>query len=202
MAAVGAADSCHPVYYSSGLKKLMGKNIRKLRKLTDHAVIPWVTPGYSSTQYPCKWVYDVVLESYGSGVTGLYWYCFKETEAADLYYYAKAMEAVNPVAGVIYKSEPLAGISCNNKDFSVSALQKDGKYVLLISNYEVQGNARPLTIRLPEKIKGALWDLARKKKLIDNVSRQIKINFIPGVKGSHTALYYIGNTTPDFISKK
>ena len=187
---------CHPVYYSSGKAEAIGRELRRLRRLTDGTqIIPWMTGGYSSigyqVEYPSVWVYDRVLENYGSGIRGIYWFAFQKFEAADLYYYAKAMEAIVPVAELICGSKPLDGIQCDRPSYSVTGIAKGEDVLLLVSNYNEPAPAT-LTVTLPEAIAGRVRDLARKMPAGEVAGRKVTIPFEPGATGAHTALYYLG----------
>ena len=93
------------VFYRPAKAGGTGTELREYRKLLKQGnMIPWMTTGYSvgggsgNVEYPPEWVYDYVLEAYGSGVRGIYWFAFFKFESSDFYYHARAMDAVNPVA--------------------------------------------------------------------------------------------------------
>ena len=187
---------CHPVYYSSGKAEAIGRELRRLRRLTDGTqIIPWMSGGYSTigfqVEYPSVWVYDRVLENYGSGIHGIYWFAYQKFEAADLYYYAKAMESIVPVAELVCDSKPLAGIECDNPAYSVTGITKGQDVLLLVSNYSKPARAT-LTVTLPEAMTGGVRDLARKRPAGAVTGRKVTIPFEPGAPGAHTALYYVG----------
>jgi len=187
---------CHPVYYTSAKAKAMGVELRRLRRLTDGTqILPWLTAGYSAASYQVEytspWVYDRVLETYGSGIRGIYWFAFQKFEAADLYYYAKAMEAVVPVAEIVDDCEPVDGITCDKPGYSVTGVRRGRDLLLLVSNYDEPAPAT-LTVTLPEAMAGRVCDLARKRPAGPVRGRKVTIPFEPGAPGAHTALYYVG----------
>ena len=187
---------CHPVYYSSGKAEAIGRELRRLRRLTDGTqIIPWMSGGYSNigyqVEYPSVWVYDRVLENYGSGICGIYWFAYQKFEAADLYYYAKAMEAVAPVAELVCDSRPLDGIRCDKPTYSVTGIRNGQDTLLLVSNYR-QPVPMELRISLTEGVTGHLWDLTLRRSAGPVSGRHVVVCFKPGVEGGHTALYYIG----------
>ncbi len=195
----GAADMCHPVFYTSSFAKGMGRKLREMKRYYSCKVVPWLTMGYSPppVEYPSEWVYDFVLEAYGSGIEGIYWYS-PVMEAADFYYYAKAMESVNPVSQLLTEAEAVPDISCENANFGVSGLKNKNQYIILISSYE-ENQDSAVRLELPSYVKGRVWDLARANQVatVDG-SGKLFLNFVPGVEGAHTALYFIGEEAPVF----
>ena len=187
---------CHPVYYSSAKAKAMGVELRRLRRLTDGTqILPWLTPGYSASDYQVEyvspWLYDRVLETYGSGIRGIYWFAFQKFEAADFYYYAKAMDSVTPVAEIVCDSKPLDDITCDKSGYSVTGIRRGSDVLLLVSNYDKPSPAT-LTVTVPGAMTGRVYDLARKRPAGPVDGRKVTIPFEPGVPGAHAALYYVG----------
>ncbi|MEK6795068.1 MAG: sugar-binding protein [Spirochaetota bacterium] len=192
-----AADFCHPVNYKSQNAKFYGERMRELRAmLPDGDIIPWVTAGYTldmTIEYPTEWVYNYVLETYGSGLRGIYWFLFEKFEGSDLYYYAKAMEAVNPVSELIYDSKPLENVKGSIPSVSVNAIANGRETVLLLSDYSDKASIGRIEITLPAELSGTVWDLARKKICGRMSGRMVIIdNWQPIMPEVHTALYYIG----------
>jgi len=198
MARAGAVDYCHPVFYRSGKAKATGEEIRRLRKqMRKGEMIPWMTTGYTdaggnNVEYPSEWVYDYVLEAYGSGVKGIYWFAFSKFESSDYYYHAKAMESINPVAEIIYDGEPLEGVTSDTPSIEVSAIRGENQdVVLLMSDYESKSPAA-VTVSFPIVLKGKVWRLAEREICGEADGKNLTVQFRPGVEGAHCALYYIG----------
>jgi Carbohydrate family 9 binding domain-like/Laminin G domain len=197
MSAAGVVDYCEPVYYRSGRAKNTGQEIRSLRKhLKESNMIPWFTAGYvvsnGNIEYPTEWVYDYTLEGYASGIRGQFWFFFAGFEGSDFFYYAKAMEAVNQVAEMVYDAKPLDGIECDKAGVSVTGLINKNQILLLVSDYGKTPYVGPVTVTLPIKAKGQVWDLARKQVAGSVNGQKIVLKFAPGVKGAHTAIYRVG----------
>ncbi|MCJ8330835.1 MAG: hypothetical protein HRT89_19575 [Lentisphaeria bacterium] len=191
------ADIANPAIYYSMKALIIGERIRKIRSLmNDGDVMPHVTMGYLDAagwerEFPNEWVYDQVLEIYGNGARGIGWFCYAKMEGADLYYYAKAMAAINPVAELIYDSEPVKGVSASGI-YSATAIKKGNAYLILVSEYE-NGKPGKVKITLPVSVSGRLTDLSHKKELGKVNGKVIELDFKPGVDGAFTALYLIGN---------
>ncbi len=191
-------DFAHPVRYSSGNAGSYGRKMRKLRSyLVDGNIIPWLTAGYiikgESREYPTEWVYNYVLETFGSGLRGTYWFDFTKFEGSDMYYFAKAMESVVPVADLIWNSKPVKGVKCDQPSVSATVLESGGSYIILLSDYSKNPSFGSLTLTLPEAPAGKVWDLARKTSGGKIVGNKIIINeFQPIEKNTDTALYYVG----------
>jgi len=194
MLAAGAVQYCQPVGYRTSKAGAWGVELRVHRQgLKAAQVMPWMTTGYSTqVEYPSEWVYDYVLEAYGSGVGGIFWFAFPSMEGADYYYHAKAMEAVVPVAEIIYDSVPIEGIRSRQPGFSVTGLRRGKDVLLLVSNYDKPAPAE-VTATLPFASAGGVWDLARKRAGGSVDGRTVTIRFQPGASGAHTALYYVGS---------
>ena len=190
-----AVEYCQPVCYGAAKARDWGKELRAHRKLVNSAanLMPWMTTGFAVThvEYPPEWVYDYVLEAYGSGVGGIFWFAFAYMEGCDYYYHAKAMEAVVPVAEMLHDGRPIDGITCNKPGYSVTGLRRGEDVVLLVSNYDSPAPAK-LIVTLPEAVKGQVRDLARKTSSRSVRGHQVRIAFEPGVRGGHTALYHVG----------
>ncbi|NQZ68879.1 MAG: hypothetical protein HRT89_12510 [Lentisphaeria bacterium] len=186
--------ACPSIYYS--MKALVaGEKIRRIRALMDNGdIIPHATMGYLDTggwerEYPSVWVHDQVLEIYGSGARGIAWFCFAKMEGSDLYYYAKAMQAINPVAELIYDSEPVKGVSAAGI-YSATAIKKGDSYLILVSEYE-NGKSGKVKVTFPVSVSGRLTDLSHKKDLGKVEGKVIEFDFKPGAEGAFTALYLI-----------
>ena len=191
-------DFCHPVRYASKNSDDYGREMRKFKGiLKDGRIIPWVTAGFivpnGSIEFPTEWVYNYVLETFGSGLSGTYWFDFTKFEGSDMYYFAKAMESVVPIADLIWDSKPVKGVSCNKASVSATALKSGDSYIILLSDYSKKPNFGSLTVTLPAAPIGKVWDLARKKSggRIDG-NKVIINNFQPIEKNTDTAMYYIG----------
>lgn len=192
---VGHAE---PVFYNTQ-KDSTGSEIRRMRRLIDHGdLIPWFTTGFHVAggrpiEYPSEWVYDRVLEGYGNGIRGINWFTFKNFEAADFYYYAKAIESIKQVDNLIYDSQPLDNVAIN-KPYKVTAIKhlKTKSILLLISEY-TKGASGKVVVTLPVSIAqgSQLYDLARHKKIKTISGRRMTFTFNPGVKGAHTSLFLI-----------
>lgn len=188
-------DFANPALYKSMKALVSGERIRHIRALLDAGnVIPHATMGYLDSfgwevEYPTEWVYDNVLEIYGSGARGIGWFCFQKMEGSDLYYYARAMEAINPVAGLIYDSVPVEGVKASGM-YSATAIRKGSSYLILVSEYE-DGRSGKVTVTLPTSVSGRLTDLSHKQDLGKVNGRSVVADFRPGVKGAFTALYLI-----------
>ncbi len=192
-------DFCHPVRYASKNADDYGREMRKFRAMMkDGNIIPWVTAGYivpnGSIEFPTEWVYNYVLETFGSGLRGTYWFDFTKYEGSDMYYFAKAMESVVPVADLIWDSQPVKGVTCSKVGVSATALKSGDSYIILLSDYTKKPAFGPLTVTLSEVPSGKVWDLARKRIGGEIIGNRITINnFQPIEKNTDTAMYYIGN---------
>ena len=188
-------DFCMPVFYDSRKRKWMGDSLRNIRRQMPRGdIIPWLQPG-TIKDYPSPWIYDGVLESFGSGARGITWYAFTDMEGEDLFCFAKAMESIIQVEDIIYDSEPVEGVVSKNKKVNATAIRKGNEYLFLLSNYAQKTFKGEVTVILPQHITGTVWDLARKEEGGKIIKDKAIIDFEPGVQGGHTALYYIGEHT-------
>ncbi|MCH7869185.1 MAG: hypothetical protein IH881_15930, partial [Myxococcales bacterium] len=192
-------DYAQPVVYSDRPERL-GLRLRRIRALMARGdIIPWMDPG-TVREYPSIWVYDKVLEVFGSGSLGIAWFAYANFEGADFYHVARAMEAVIPVEDVIVGSEPMAPIEVQGPGVSATGLSNGSHHLLLLSDYtdgatsKSTGKAehRVVELRLPVDVQGTLWDLARKQPLGDVDGHDLTIEWRPGIEGARTALYYVG----------
>lgn len=196
-------DFAQPVMYRQTPEKL-GARLREIRALMPRGdIIPWMDPG-TVVEVPSIWVYDRVLEVFGSGASGIAWFSYTNFEGADFYHLARAMEAVIPVEAVIVGSQPMGAIEVKTSGVGATGLSKGPHHILLLSDYS--GGARePLGVstggaadhrrvelRLPVAVQGTLWDLARKQPLGEIDGREFSLDWSPGVEGARTALYYVG----------
>ena len=62
----------------------------------------------------------------------MYWYGYERIEGADFYYYAKAMESVNPVSELLAKSKAFKLEYSAPKGTRISGLRQGDKGVLLV----------------------------------------------------------------------
>jgi hypothetical protein len=196
--AKNGVDFCHPVRYASKNADDYGREMRKFKGIIkDGRIIPWLTAGYivpnGSIEYPTEWVYNYVLETFGSGLSGTYWFDFTKFEGSDMYYFAKGMESVVPIADLIWDSKPVKGVTCNRASVSATALKSGDSYIILLSDYTKKPNFGSLTVTLPNAPVGKVWNLARKKSggRIDG-NKVIINNFQPIEKNTDTAMYYVG----------
>ena len=192
-------DYAQPVVYSDRPERL-GLRLRRIRALMARGdIIPWMDPG-TIREYPSIWIYDKVLEVFGSGSLGIAWFAYANFEGADFYHVARAMEAVIPVEDVIVGSEPMAPIEVQGPGVSATGLSNGSHHLLLLSDYtdgatsKSTGKAehRVVELRLPVDVQGTLWDLARKQSLGDVDGHDLTIEWRPGIEGARTALYYVG----------
>ncbi|MCF6174455.1 MAG: hypothetical protein L3J71_01675 [Victivallaceae bacterium] len=51
-----------------------------------------------------------------------------------MYYFAKAMESVVPVADFIWNSKPVKGVKCDQPSISATVLESGGRYIILLVN--------------------------------------------------------------------
>jgi hypothetical protein len=197
-------DFCHPVFYGYGPENL-GIRTRQYRKITPPGgrIIPWVTPGGSLSviqagKRPPEVNYDFVIEGYGSGVSGIYWFSFAMFKGIDFYYHGKAMEAINPISADLYDSVPVEGVSSNRPEVSSTALRTPTGTVILLSDYTSESPGGPITVTLPEAPSEKVWELASKKIAGGIVGNSVVIqDWRPGVEGANTALYYVGSLDPN-----
>jgi len=199
--AAGALDTCHPVFYRSAKARDTGKEVRYFRSLMKRSdIIPWVTAGYNDgsghgPEYPSEWVYDYVLEIYGSGARGTFWFAFSKFEASDFYYHAKAFEALTPVSHLIPDAVPMPGVKSDHATIGVTALRNGKHILLLMSDYREKATAT-VTVTSPVAANGKVWDVAKRKVIGTVDGRTLTISFTPGAEGAHTALYYVGEDLP------
>jgi concanavalin A-like lectin/glucanase superfamily protein/cellulose/xylan binding protein with CBM9 domain len=191
-------DFAHPVRYASKNADDYGREMRKFRAMMKEGnIIPWLTAGYivtnGSIEFPTEWVYNYVLETFGSGLRGTYWFDFTKFEGSDMYYFAKGMESVVPIADLIWDSKPVKGVTCNKASVSATALKSGDSYIILLSDYTKKPGFGSLTVTLPEAPVGKVWDLGHKKSggRIDG-NKVIINNFQPIEKNTDTAMYYVG----------
>ncbi|MCF6174447.1 MAG: LamG domain-containing protein [Victivallaceae bacterium] len=190
-----AMQLAHPVYYNTRPIDA-GRTTRKYRKLfKNNKVYPWVTNGYNSSAPP-ELNYDMTLNVYGSGAGGMYWYGIERIEGADFYYYAKAMEAVNPVSAMLAKSTPFKLDFSASAGVSVSGLRSGNNAVLLVACGKKQTPGGQVTVTLPAKLAGTIWSLPARQAVAKIHSGKATFIFTPAVKGTRAALYYIGTTPP------
>ncbi|MBT3378485.1 MAG: hypothetical protein HN742_02005 [Lentisphaerae bacterium] len=200
--AAGAMDTCHPVFYRSSKARDTGKEVRQYRALMKRGdIIPWVTPGYSTgdglgPEYPSEWVYDYVLEIYGSGARGTFWYAFSKFEASDFYYHAKAFETLTPISHLIPDAVPVPGVTTNHPLIGATALRNGNSLLLLMSDYKAK-SAATVTVALPLEVQGKVWDIPTRQAIGAANGKTLTVNFSPGVKGAHTALYFVGLALPE-----
>ncbi|MCF6174441.1 MAG: hypothetical protein L3J71_01605 [Victivallaceae bacterium] len=190
----------HPVRYSSNNAKGFGIKMRRLRTIMKpkDSLIPWVTMGYivgtrnESIEYPTEWVYDYTLEALGSGCKGIYWFNAGKSEGSDLYYYAKAMQSITPIAKMLSKVDKTYKLKTVNSVVTASALRYKNSWVILTSDYAKQKFSGKLTITLPEAVSGKIVDPATNKTVGSVSGKTVTINnWRPGIKGASTALYLI-----------
>ena len=192
-------DFSTPSLYKSMKALVSGEKIRKYRALMDEGnIFPHATMGFldaagMETEYPTEWVHDQVLEIYGSGARGIGWFAFQKMEGSDLFHYAKAMEAINPVAELIYDSAPLKVDT--SQGYSAHVLQGTtpatrNQYLILVSEYD-EGKSGKVTVTFPMAVSGRLMDLSHKKDLGEVSGKSVDIDFKPGVEGAFTSLYRI-----------
>ena len=199
--AAGAMDTCHPVFYRSSKARDTGKEIRHSRSLMKRGdIIPWVTPGYSTgegvgPEYPSEWVYDYVLEIYGSGARGAFWFAFSKFEGSDFYYHAKAFESLTPVSHLIPEATPVPGVTTNHPSIRATALRNGKAFLLLMSDYQKKSTAT-VTVALPVAAEGEVWNIATGKAIGTVDGKTLVVRFAPGAGGAHTALYYVGTKLP------
>jgi hypothetical protein len=187
----GAVDFVQPTLYRQS-PDVMGKRVRKVRAAMPRGdIIPWMDPG-TITEYPSVWIYDRVLEVFGSGSRGLAWFAYTNFEGSDFYAWVRALDAVIPVEEVIVGSAPMAAIKVEAGGVSATGLSKGAHHVLLVSDYETPTRQRKVRLVLPPGVEGTIWDLAKKVE-VGRVSEGV-VTFIwrPGVKRARTALYYVG----------
>jgi hypothetical protein len=186
-----ALDYSQPTFYHQSPERI-GKRMRKVRaSLPRGDIIPWMDPG-SVEEFPSEWIYDRVLEVFGSGALGIAWFAYNNFEGADFYYVAKAMEAVIPVEEVIVGSEPMAPIEVMSGAVNATGIANGPHHLLLLSDYRSPPEQRMVELRLPNDVEGTLWDLARKQQLGEVSGRNLSLEWRPGVDGARTALYYLG----------
>lgn len=186
------ADFCMPVYYDSKKRKWMGAQLRNIRsEMNKGNIYPFLHTG-TLREYPSAWVYDGVLESFGSGCRGITWYAFRNMEGSDLFYFSKAMESVNPVEDIVYDGEPLAEVASHNQAVTATAIRKGNDYVFLLSNYRSNLFSGSVTVAFRQPVAGQVWDLARKKTGGQVRENTVEFYFKAGASGAHTALYYVG----------
>jgi hypothetical protein len=193
-------DFAQPVIYRQPPDRL-GARLREIRaRMPRGDIIPWMDPG-TVVEFPSVWVYDRVLEVFGSGASGIAWFAYTNFEGADFYHLARAMEAVIPVEAAIVGSEPMAAIEIKTSGVSATGLSKGPHHVLLLSDYSGGSSAAPMgsvsehrqvVLQLPVAVRGTLWDLARKQPLGEVEGREIRLEWSPGIEGARTALYYVG----------
>ena len=196
-------DFAQPVAYRSPPDKL-GVRLREIRALMPRGdIIPWMDPG-TVVEFPSVWVYDRVLEVFGSGASGIAWFSYTNFEGADFYHLARAMEAVIPVEAVIVGSQPMEAIEVKTSGVGATGLSKGPHHILLLSDYSGgareplgvstggEADHRRVELRLPVAVQGTLWDLARKQPLGEIDGREFSLDWSPGVEGARTALYYVG----------
>ena len=194
----GGANFSMPVVYNSSKAMEAGNKMRRMKKLQPNGeIISWFTTGFLDlggilVEYPTPWVYDYVLEGYANGTRGISWFAFSGFETSDFYYFAKAMESILPVEDLIYHSSQLKGVKSSHQDIKVYAISHGEDILLLLTEYK-NGTSAKVTITLPRVASGMLFDLAEKKELGAINGKEITIDFKPGVKGAHTALYWITN---------
>jgi Carbohydrate family 9 binding domain-like/Concanavalin A-like lectin/glucanases superfamily len=199
--AAGALDTCHPVFYRSAKARDTGKEVRHYRSLLKRSdIIPWMTAGYSTSgggpEYPSEWVYDYVLEVYGSGARGTFWFAFAKFEGADFYYHAKAFEVLTPISHLIPNAIPIPGVKSSNPSIGATAMGIGEHILLLMSDYKKKSTAT-VTVTLPIAAQGKVWNIATRKAIGTVDGKTLTVNFTPGVKGAHTALYYVGTKLPE-----
>ena len=185
-------DFAQPAFYDCLKRKEMGISLRSMRTIQQNGkIIPWLHPG-TIRDYPSPWMYDGVLEVFGSGLMGLSWCGFRDMEAEDFYYFALAMQAVKPVEEVLAGGEPLNGITSGNPRVAVSGICTDTECVLLLSDYSSRPFTGLVSVFFPHVLPGNIWDLAQMKRVASAGSKVVEFYFGPGAKGAHTALFYVG----------
>ncbi|MFT5440984.1 MAG: hypothetical protein ACI8W3_000024 [Myxococcota bacterium] len=187
----GPLDYAQPILYWQK-PAAMGARVRDMReRMPQGDIIAWVDPG-TVQEYPTEWVYDRVLEVFGSGAMGIAWFAYNNFEGSDFYYVAKAMESVIPVEDLIVESSPSRPIETLEGGVTATAIRNGSHWLLLLSDYKSSPKERAVRLRLPAKVRGAVWDLARQRNLGDVSGTDLAIQWQPGARGARTALYYIG----------
>ncbi len=193
----GILDYAQPVLYFQS-PQVVGRRLREIRAAMPRGdIIPWLDPG-TVREFPSEWNYDQTLEVFGAGARGIAWFSFLNLEGADLYYIARAMEAVGPVEDVIVGSHPMEAVEVVDGQVVATGLRNGQHSVLLVSDYresEKHRVPRRVTLRLPEGAAGTLWDLARRRKLAQvgrGGARELSFEWRPGLENTQTALYYLG----------
>ena len=187
----GAVDVVQPTLYRQR-PDAMGKRVRKIRAAMPRGdIIPWMDPGTIS-EYPSVWIYDRVLEVFGSGSRGIAWFAYANFEGSDFYALVRALDAVIPVEEVIVGSAPMAAIKVEAGGVGATGLSNGAHHVLLVSDYETPTRQRQVRLVLPPGVDGTIWDLAKKVE-VGRVSEGVAtLIWRPGVKRARTALYYVG----------
>ena len=187
----GAMQLAHPVFYGTSPADAGIKTAEYCKILKDNKVYPWVSNGYQRMTPP-ELNYDMTMNVYGSGGGGMYWYGYERIEGADFYYYAKAMESVNPVSEILAKSKAFKLEYSAPKGTRVSGLRQGDKGVLLVVCGAKQKPGGQVKVKLPADLTGFIWSLPARKKVAKINSGKAEFTFTPAVKGTRSALYYVG----------
>jgi hypothetical protein len=195
-------ELCHPTSYDIHPKQF-GRDMRKYRKLVTHGgrIIPWVAPGGSNSlrmvaKKDHQIHYDYLLEGYGSGVSGFYWFSFFAFQGMDYYLHGKAMEAINPIAVQIYEGVPVEGVRSDRTEVSATALSVPDGAVILVSDYTSAAPGGAISITFPDNIllSGQVWEMSTQTLGGSIRGNRVTIpQWRPGVPGAHTALYFVGS---------
>lgn len=202
MLAEGTIDIGQRQYYWMS-PQVSGDDMR--RRLAEvgagHKMIPWIDPGSVANEYVPAQIYDRALEMYGSGAYGISWFAFKGTEGSDLYYYAKAMEAVLPVEEIIVNASAVTVTDIDlPANVKVTGITDTNEIILLVSSYGPRDggysgvvSTGSVTVQLPEALSIHPVNLATGTSAgaMTNNSNQVTFNFTPGVAGSRTNLVYL-----------
>lgn len=195
MLKVNAMQLAHPVYYNySGFEA--GRKTREYRKiLGNNRIFPWVTNGWNNYTSP-KTNYDMILNVYGSGALGMYWYGLERIEAADFYFYAKAMEVIKPVSDMLAQSEPFKLKYSAPAGIEVTGLRQGNNGIILVAASRKTVPKGNISVELPEYFSGHIWSLPAEKPIAAINSGKAEFKFVPAITGTRTALYYIGKKAP------
>ena len=186
-----AVDYAQPTFYRDSPER-MGTRLRKMRAaMPTGDIIPWMDPG-TIDEFPSVWVYDRVLEVFGSGGRGIAWFAYKNFEGSDFYALARALDAVIPVEDVIVGSTPMEKIDVVAGGVAATGISHGVHHLLLLADYETPTRERRVALSLPRGVEGTVWDLARKQEVGRVVKGAVTLDWRPGVERARTALYYVG----------